>query len=117
MADGHLVYHLLSTPALISGLQGGLVFNGRVPAAAMKKLLLGDTMERTWAGHRNSTGSICLVNTSTGEGAWTGTTQTVCLSGVPFPVFTPHLQLQHGLSHRTYVACSKAWVPASDDAM
>ena len=61
------------------GLQGEVVWRGRIPAAEMKLLLRGGTVERTWAGRRHSSGSICLVNPHTGEGAWTGLGRTVCL--------------------------------------
>jgi hypothetical protein len=56
-----------------------VVWRGRIPAAEMKLLLQGGTVERTWAGRRHSSGSICIVNPHTGEGAWTGSGRTVCL--------------------------------------
>jgi hypothetical protein len=70
-----------------------------VPAAAMAKVLQGDTTERTWTGHCASphtiiSGSVCLVNARTAEGAWSGAIQPVCLR-YPLPCLPNcHLQLQ-----------------------
>ena len=62
-----------------------------MPAAVVAKVLQGGTVERTWTGQRDSSdaimsGSVCLVNARTGEGAWTGAIQPVCLQ---FPMLLP----------------------------
>ena len=68
-----------------------------MPAAAMVKMLQGGTTERTWTGHCASSGtimsgSVCLVNSRTGEGAWLGAAQLVCLR-YPLPCL-PNCHLQ-----------------------
>ena len=75
-----------------------MVWRGRIPAAEMKLLLRGGTVERTWAGRRNSSGSICLVDARTGEGAWTGLGRTVCLQS-PCLSFHCYFQLQCRVLH------------------
>lgn len=76
-----------------------------MPAAMMKILLQGNTVERTWTGRRNSSGSICLVNVHTGEGAWNGSVHPVCLRChfLSFIVTSSRIVARH-----TYQACSSA---------